>query len=159
MKKKPRGILAPKGTIPGLVLPTFCRWLATESAVFAGEDSPFRASLSESDPRIVLIVGENASGKSLAFRLLQQICGDHSIVAIDLSIRTRAGLGRGEMSHMKRAFMYGDEYERSTGATSASVVRRAFANLDREQPAALLMDEPELFSHAREGCRLASALN
>ena len=140
---KPRRIV-PASRVPGPVLPDLARWMVEESRVLTGEESPFRARLAAGDPRLVLIVGENASGKSLAFRLLAQIAGDHGITPVTLSIRERTGVGNGGMEHMRRAFIYGDEHEKSTGATSAGVVAAGFSNLDRDKPAMLGLDEPEI---------------
>lgn len=147
------------GSVPGMILPALARWAAEESHVLADEDSPFHADLVPGDPRVLLIVGENASGKSLAFRLIAQLAGTHGAVPITISIRERTGAGSDGHERMRRVFMFGDEEQSSTGATSAGVVMSGFSNLDRDKPAILGLDEPEIFSHAREGCRLASALN
>lgn len=149
-----KGVLS-KDAVPGMVLPDAARWVAGESAFANEEGTPFSASLHEADPRLLLIVGENASGKSLAFRIIARILDEAGATPITLSIRERAGLGGDGMGNMRRAFMYGDERIQSTGATSARVVDSGFRNLDRPEPAALLMDEPEIFSHAREGCLTA----
>lgn len=145
--------------IPGHILPKLARWTAEESAAFTDERSPFDASFIEGDPRVLLITGANASGKSLAFRMVAQLADSHGIYAITLSIRERTGDGTFEMSRMRRAFIYGTESTSSTGAVSARVVQAGFHNADGDKPAILGLDEPELFSHACGGCRLNSNLH
>jgi hypothetical protein len=141
--------------VPGMVLPALARWVVEESAVMSDERSPFSGGLVDGDPRVLLI-----TGKSLAFRLIAQLAGGHGIEAMTLSIRERTGAGTNEMARMRRAFIYGEEETSSTGSTSAVVVKAGFNNLEtRGGPAILGLDEPEIFSHAREGCRLAIALH
>lgn len=152
-------ILAP-GQVPGMILPALARWVAEESAVISDDRSPFHGGLVEGDKRVLLVTGENASGKSLAFRLIAQLAGNHGIEPMTLSIRERTGAGTHEMARMRRAFIYGEEETSSTGSTSASVVQAGFRNLGgRNGPALLAFDEPEIFSHAREGCRLTAKLH
>ena len=157
---KSRIDILPAEAVPGMVLPDLARWVAERSALFGDERSPFHCGLAEGDPRILLVTGENASGKSLAFRLVAQLAGSHGIEPMTLSIRERTGAGTDEMARMRRVFIYGDEETSSTGSTSATVVQSLFRSYaQRNAPALLAFDEPEIFSHAREGCRLASALN
>ena len=130
--------------LPAFFLPELARWTAEESLALADDASPFRAKVMDGDSRVLLIVGENASGKSLAFRLLAQIASQHKVHAITLSIRERTGSGSFEMANMRRAMIYGDECTASTGATSASDVERGFANLSGKGPALLCLDEPEI---------------
>lgn len=136
--------VVPEDAVPGHVLPAFARWMVDESRMLTDETSPFSATMTDGDPRLVLIVGENASGKSLAFRLLAQIAGRHGMKPVTLSIRERTGVGTQGMENMRRAFIYGDEGENSTGATSAKVVQSGFFNVNGDKPAMLGLDEPEM---------------
>ena len=114
-------------------------WAAQESAVFADERSPFAARVTPGRRGLVLMTGENASGKSLLLRMVLARLGRDGRVPVSLSIRERAGGG------LRAAFMFGDEAEQSTGATSVQAIRAAFeGNLDREQGSVLALDEPEL---------------
>lgn len=130
--------------IPGMVLPDLAKWVCEESAVMTDERSPFHGGLVEGDPRVLLITGENASGKSLVFRLVAQLAGGHGVEAMTLSIRERTGGGTFEMAHMRRAMIFGEEETSSTGAVSARVVAAGFHNLSNRGPAILGLDEPEL---------------
>lgn len=136
---------AQKTSFPGFILNNIARWACEESAAIASEESPFSGSLIKGDPRLLLIVGENASGKSLLFRM---ICGvahkEHDILPITISIRERTGSGTDGMERMRRAFMFGNEIESSTGAISSRVVDAGFNNIQREVPSILALDEPEI---------------
>lgn len=122
------------------------RWIADESLMFSDMRSPFNAVVYDGDPRICVIVGENASGKSLFFRMVAQLASNrHKLLPITISIRERTGAGSHEMGGMRRMFMYGDESQQSTGAASVKVVANGFHNAAKpETPAMLLLDEPEL---------------
>lgn len=119
-------------------------WVAVDSLLFADAASPFEATAAPGDPHLVLVVGENASGKSLFFRSLTQRFRMGGGVPITLSIRERAGAGSADMSRMAQVMIFGDEAEQSTGATSVKAVTAAFSNLDRPQGTVLGLDEPEL---------------
>lgn len=144
MAKKDIARLVPENALPGLVLPLIIEWIAEESAVFSDEESPFSARFVQGDPRLTVVVGGNASGKSLFHRLLRQLAGSNGIEAGTVSIRERTGSGESPGS-MRRAFMYGDEEIQSTGASSVEVVRKMFLYADRdEKPVCALFDEPEI---------------
>lgn len=121
------------------------RQIVDDSLLFADERSPFKAQCFDGrDPKMCLIVGENASGKSLFFQMIAQFANRRKIMPITISIRERTGAGTHEMGGMRRIMMFGDESEQSTGATSANVVANGFHNANRDTPAILLLDEPEL---------------
>lgn len=131
--------------VPAFVLPDLAKWTVEESLVFSDIESPFHGKFIEGDSRLLLIVGENASGKSLAFRLISQLLGENTIEAMTLSVRERTGGGTFEMGRMRQAMIYGREEVNSTGATSVRVVETGFRNLHtREIPSVLALDEPEI---------------
>lgn len=130
---------------PHVDLLELCRWVAEESLLFADEASPFRAAVTDGDRRLVVVAGENASGKSVFFRVLSVKAHQAGVTPVTLSIRERAGAGSGEMSGLRRVMVFGGEAEQSTGATSVQVIAKAFdANLDRPEGSMLGLDEPEL---------------
>lgn len=125
-------------------LPAIARWVAEESVLF-DDDSPFTADIADGDPRLVVITGGNADGKSLLFRVMAAKIHQAGATPVQLSIRERAGSGGHDMAGIRRIMMFGEESEQSTGATSVTSIRRAFeGNLDREAGSVLLLDEPEL---------------
>lgn len=132
-------------TIPGMVLPALARWAVEDSAILTADESPFRGTLVDGDERVLLVTGENASGKSLAFRLIMQLANSGGVEPIAVSIRERTASGTDEMARMKRVFTYGDEETSSTGSVSARVVQSGFDALDTwGNPVILALDEPEL---------------
>ena len=139
--------------IPGLVIPDMLRFLCDESLAFSDEGSPFSARMDEGDARLTVVVGQNASGKSLLHRMVEGLAHTHGIEPISLSIRERTGSNESPGS-MRRQFMYGFEHRDSTGNTSLRTTRKAFETMEgRTGPAMLLLDEPEMglsegFAHA-----------
>jgi hypothetical protein len=120
------------------------RWVAAESVLFH-EPSPFRAAVDEQDPKLVVVTGENASGKSLFVRVVGAILqNDGGGTPVTVSIRERTGSGMNEMSGMRRVMMFGDEHEQSTGAASVKVVAASFNNVDRDNGCILILDEPDI---------------
>jgi len=131
------------------ILPDLARDILMDSPFFSDDpldEAPFQAKLYEADPSIMVIVGENASGKSLLYRVIQGYAQKQKVTGITISIRERSGGGVHEMGGMRRAFMFGDEAEQSTGATSANVVVNGFHNAYSGQhgKTLLMLDEPEM---------------
>lgn len=125
-------------------LPALIRDVLEDTLFWTDPDCPFKATLYEGDPRVTLIVGENASGKSLLFRFIATVAQrEHDLLPVTISIRERVG-GGAEMGGLRRAFMFGDEAEQSTGATSTNVLNGGFHNAGREKPGILMLDEPEI---------------
>ncbi len=147
MKQRPMksaGTLVPDHMIPGQVVPDIARWVAEQSVLMTDAESPFSARFTEGDRRITLILGDNASGKSLVFRLIGQMANRHGILPATVSIRERSGAGSSGMEGMRRMFMFGDEAEQSTGATSLQAVLDGLSSLERDKPSILGLDEPEM---------------
>lgn len=125
------------------VAPALARKVLEDSRYFAEDDSPFNGRLYDGDNRLTLIVGENASGKSLFFRVMNAYAKrDHDITGITISIRERTD----SSVPFRRMFMYGDEAEQSTGATSFKTIEMGFktANGDKQGKTLLMIDEPEM---------------
>ena len=120
------------------------RWVAKNSLLFNDGESPFHAAVSGRAAKLVVVTGENATGKSLFVRVAAAILQQEDVLPVSVSIRERTGAGSHEMGGLRQAMMFGDEMEQSTGATSVSVAQRAFGNLDRPQGSLLIVDEPEL---------------
>lgn len=115
------------------------------SFLFNTDGTPCRAARTEQgSPNLVLVTGENASGKSLFARIAGATLSQEKVVPVSVSIRERTGAGSFDMSRMRQVMMFGDEEENSTGATSVRVISTAFKNLDHAEGSALLLDEPEL---------------
>lgn len=118
--------------------------LVVPGSIFSMPTSPFSADVAIGDPKLFVITGENASGKSLFFRAMCELVREDGLLPITVSIRERAGTGESGVARLRQTFMFGDEAQQSTGATSVSAVTAALQNLDRDQGTVLGLDEPEL---------------
>lgn len=86
--------------------------------------------------RVLVVTGENAGGKSLFCRYLDQNAGIE-VMRVGMGIRTRSGI--------QRAMMFGDEETESTGAVSGNVVATAIRTArSRAGPHWLILDEPDV---------------
>lgn len=126
------------------------RRILDDSAIFAGSDCPFALRLhpGSSDSRVLIVIGDNASGKSLFFQVLAGRARQDGAAPMTVSIRERTGSGCSDVSGMRRLFMYGDESEQSTGATSLRTLQSAFSSAtawakDGKKPLVML-DEPDI---------------
>lgn len=112
------------------------------------QDLPFKATAHDGDPRVMVVVGENCSGKSFFVECLRSWASHDKVLNICISIRERTGAGTYEMSSFRRSMMFGDESVHSTGATSVGVLERAFDNMqgrhDEGKSCLLVLDEPEI---------------
>lgn len=101
---------------------------------------PFHRAAGE-DP-VVVVVGDNASGKSFARRIVCAICRKNDIEAISISMQGRAGP---DFSGGVRGFIYGDETYRSTGENSVSTVITGIETCRRRTtPHVMIWDEPDI---------------
>lgn len=126
-------------------------YLFNETAFWASEHNPLRAVMKKSPgSSVFLVLGENASGKSFVVEHVRHMAKSHAenVKSISLSIRERTGSGLDSMASIKKAMIFGDESESSTGSISAKVIQRGFENLktwiaDGVTPI-LVLDEPEI---------------
>lgn len=88
----------------------------------------------------LLVSGPNASGKSLFMTYMQLCCKDAKIAkrAVCMANRTSSG--------MEKVFIFGDEHEQSTGATSIGVVVNCAESSQNEdsKPWMAIFDEPDI---------------
>jgi hypothetical protein len=112
------------------------------SPLFAHNGGPVTATFKEGHPesRVLLIAGDNASGKSFMVRILAASLNQEKVEPLQVSMkyRTRGG--------MHRAFMFGPlgDEEDSTGNVSLHAIRGALRNAeDREGPCWVMLDEPD----------------
>lgn len=140
-------VLAPESELNPLLY--LAQLVANESQLFTHAQSPFRASVYEGTGNILVVTGENASGKSIFFQSMAYRAKTQlNALGIQISIRERTGAGTYEGSGFRRALMFGDESEQSTGATSVGVVASGFRNAisyaTDDKRNVLMLDEPEL---------------
>lgn len=118
---------------------------ALDTILFDEEEGPLAATLTEgaAKAKVAVIVGDNASGKSLFVKIMASLCHAHKpnkVEAIQVSMKYRTASG------MHRAFMYGalgDEMD-STGNVSMIAVNGALKTAaGRTSPHWLMLDEPD----------------
>lgn len=122
-------------------------FITSESRLFNSTETPFKVSITAGDPRFVLLLGDNASGKSLAVRVLSSyLKATFKKATVPISIRERVGNPFNEMGGFAKTMVYGFEHEQSTGATTISAIQGAIPQLgsDPQQYACVSLDEPEL---------------
>jgi predicted ATPase len=89
--------------------------------------------------RLAVVTGENAAGKSFLRRIIAYFAKEHKVEVMHLSQegRTEAGI--------HRAFIYGDEGDRSTGDITCRTFITGFkSSRGRENDHTLIWDEPEI---------------
>ena len=93
------------------------------------------------DP-LVVMVGDNASGKSFARRLVTAVCRKVEVESIHISMERRAG---GDVTGGMRGFIYGTEDWKSTGENSVGTVLGGIRTCQgREKPHIMFWDEPDI---------------
>lgn len=91
--------------------------------------------------QLIVVVGDNASGKSMMRRVVQGLCKQAKIECIHLSME-----GRGSSTYNPfRSFVYGDESMQATGVNSINTVLIGIKTCrDRDKPHVIFWDEPDL---------------
>lgn len=98
-----------------------------------------KLSIHKADSNVVIIYGENASGKSLFSSIIEQCARSEKIGCRNACMRNRTSSG------IEKAFIFGDEGSQSTGATSLSVAVKCLSNTLKEDKDSLaILDEPDV---------------
>lgn len=122
-------------------------WRTWDNGDHAEEKQDVLPSLFEegTNPRALLITGENAGGKSLAVAILRQVSselaeiegGNLEVMDIGMNRRVAAGI--------ERSFIFGHEATESTGNVSIRTAIRGIENSrERKHPHWLILDEPDI---------------
>lgn len=121
--------------------------LAT-SAFWAPENAPFKAHLTPGHKRVILVAGDNGSGKSVLVEGLRGWGRKFHEVDATISISIRERTGSGHADPFMKSMVFGMEDQQSTGGLSVGVTQRAFHNLDGWSEGgrhiAMVLDEPEI---------------
>lgn len=151
---------SPKRTLPTAA--AIVADLVENTYLLSDDNCPFSFHPQDGDPRVVVLAGENATGKSLLTSMLaSRAYHDHGVEPMIVSMVARTSAG------MQRAFTYGGEDYRATGEVSLSVSMKALNHLPtrlEEQGAGLvILDEPDVglsenYAHAF-GVKLGQAIN
>jgi hypothetical protein len=98
-----------------------------------------KASYEPGKGKLVLVTGENATGKSFLRRVVGAALSEHEIESIALSMQFRTSGG------IERCFVYGDEREFATGNNSASSIIGAIStSRGRDHKHSIVWDEPDV---------------
>lgn len=91
--------------------------------------------------KLVVVLGENAGGKSFFRRLVQSICGKTGVECMHLSMEGRTKISYNPVS----VFLYGDEQTNATGANSAYLITGGIKTCrKRESKHVIFWDEPDV---------------
>lgn len=139
--------------------------LIEDTHLLSHPQCPFSYHLQPEGGNVLVVAGDNATGKSLIANMLaSRAYFSHGVepMIVSMSERTRSG--------MLRAFTYGGEDYRATGEVSLNVSFKAIGaiahRLDEDKGrsrALVILDEPDVglaegFSHAF-GCKLGQQIN
>jgi len=106
---------------------------------YAGGEAPIPYHWVRGNSNLVVITGDNASGKSFARRIITQLCRETEIEPMAISMQGRTTGG------MMSAFVYGAEDYESTGQISARTVTMGIKTCRSRQNAHMVFwDEPDL---------------
>lgn len=93
--------------------------------------------------KLIVVTGENASGKSFFRRIVRGLCRRAEIECIHISMEARSG--DGSSFGGLRPFVYGDENQQSTGENSAGTVLGGIRTCQgRDNAHVMVWDEPDL---------------
>jgi len=125
------------------------RFFHSDDAIDGRVAIPFYYNAGAENARLVLVLGENAGGKSFFRRLVQEACrhkgnnsGPYPVrEVIYLSMEHRTGGMMGPIG----AFVYGSEQRRSTGENSAHTVEGGITTASgRNHDVVVYWDEPDI---------------
>lgn len=124
------------------------RDMLESSTFWAPVDAPFKAHLTPGHKRIVLVAGDNGSGKSMWVEDLRGWGRKFHEVDATISISIRERTGSGHADPIMKSMVFGMEDQQSTGSLSVGVTQRAFNNLkgwsENGRHIAMVLDEPEI---------------
>jgi hypothetical protein len=104
---------------------------------------PIPLCFTEGQGKLILALGENASGKSFFRRVVQSVCKHVGMECIHLSMQGRTS--RTPDMGFARLFVYGQEDDDSTGQNSSKTVLGAIrTSRGREEKHVLFWDEPDI---------------
>ena len=112
---------------------------ALNSPYFSSDTAAsLHVSYQPGDSRLLVLTGDNATGKSFFLRLYQALCYQSKIECL------RVGMERRTQGGMERVFMYGDESWDSTGNISAKCLLGGIQTCkNRKNPHYIIFDEPD----------------
>lgn len=131
--------MAKKTSVNFRTMNSLFRWLTNELTYFDKKKGVFYYKFFSTNSPLVVVTGDNASGKSFIRRLVQLACRDKDIECIHLSQQGRCASG------IPRLFIYGAEEEESTGYNTVNMLLTSFTtSKSRDSKHILVYDEPDI---------------
>lgn len=113
--------------------------MAFKLAYFDEDEGIIKYRWTPAKSNFVVVVGENASGKSFLRRVLSALAHRAEVESIPVSMEGR------QMGGIIRSFVYGDETVDATGKNSAVTVLTGISTCRaREKPHIIVWDEPDI---------------
>jgi hypothetical protein len=126
-------------TAPSTTLAECLDRALADAALFGPEGACPAIGEPGAHPRLLVVSGSNAGGKSLFCRYLDQTLAKGGCEVM------RVGMGKRTESGMVRAMMFGDEGSESTGNVSVNVVMTGVSTArGRTSDHVLILDEPDV---------------
>lgn len=117
------------------------QWLLREafSYEYFGDDAPIQHHWVRGRGPLVVVVGDNATGKSFLRRMVRALCDGRKVEHMGVSMEFR------QYGGMARALVYGDESWQATGICSINSVLGGISTCrKREHDHVIFWDEPDL---------------
>ena len=112
------------------------------------------ANFQPGNQQLLIITGENATGKSFVRRLINLVCRKENIELLHFSQQAKSSTG------IISSMIYGDESYNSTGSLSAYLVTNGIKNCnDRTNKHYVLWDEPEMGLSDRYCAGMGNSIN
>ncbi|APU88957.1 hypothetical protein Rctr197k_160 [Virus Rctr197k] len=112
---------------------------AFKTKFFRPRAGPLFAGWTRGRSNLVVIVGDNATGKSFYRRMVQVLCHKAKVECVHISMEGRSDAG------WQRALIYGTEQWQATGKITAHTILMAIKTAnDRTRNHVIVLDEPDV---------------
>lgn len=102
------------------------------------------ATYTAGESKLVLVTGQNATGKSFVRRIVGACLSEHKIESIALSMEKRAG----GVDRIFNTFIWGDEGDNATGSLSSNAIigaiKTSHSRNKENKPHVIFWDEPDV---------------
>lgn len=107
---------------------------------FTGDLAPFKCQITWGHPKLVIITGPNAAGKSVLRKIIHNQVADRKMTYFNYSQE-----GKAQSHGLQRLMIYGTETDESTGYNSVKSFTKCLQSIKAaERPCFAMIDEPEI---------------